>query len=324
MRINYRLIIFTIVALISSNIALGYDLSEYPSPFIKNNKFNGIIVVGDKAPAEDIITISDIILSLQYPALGANPESIMGLDTLMENQTRTYTIKGVDYEVTLNFIDSNSAQFIINGMTTNVLSTGESDTLLDLITIGLLDTFVEDNTNYATFFFANKKIKVEKIEVETGGAKLASEVDDIKSVNSILIGHACENPLILEARGVSEDCKTGYKQGIGSIEAYEFPNGKVSVVITGHSTNDTFNAAQILRFHGYYKPFLRGSKIDVIAKNGKLVTDSYVESKKNFKATPSKRGDFDEADFKLGISAFVILILVFVFLSLGKRFKRKH
>jgi len=42
-----------------------YDLSDYPSFLIKNNVFDGILVIGDKAPAEDVISILDIAESLK-------------------------------------------------------------------------------------------------------------------------------------------------------------------------------------------------------------------------------------------------------------------
>lgn len=41
------------------------DLSNYPNFFIENNIFRGVIVVGDKAPAEHVIAASDIAVSLQ-------------------------------------------------------------------------------------------------------------------------------------------------------------------------------------------------------------------------------------------------------------------
>lgn len=44
------------------------DLSNYPSMFIENGRFRGLLVVGDKAPAEHVVAISDIISSLQFAA----------------------------------------------------------------------------------------------------------------------------------------------------------------------------------------------------------------------------------------------------------------
>ncbi|MFO8016123.1 MAG: S-layer protein [Candidatus Woesearchaeota archaeon] len=46
--------------------ATAADLSNYPSPFVKDGQFNGLIVVGDQAAAEDVVGAVDIGASLQY------------------------------------------------------------------------------------------------------------------------------------------------------------------------------------------------------------------------------------------------------------------
>ncbi len=43
----------------------SFDLSQYPYMFFENGKFNGIIVVGDSAPAEHVIAASQLAQSLQ-------------------------------------------------------------------------------------------------------------------------------------------------------------------------------------------------------------------------------------------------------------------
>jgi len=42
------------------------DLGQYPSPFVKDGKFNGILVVGANAATEDVIGSIDIATSMQY------------------------------------------------------------------------------------------------------------------------------------------------------------------------------------------------------------------------------------------------------------------
>lgn len=42
------------------------DLSNYPYIFIKDGRFRGVIVVGDKASAEEVISASDIVSSLEF------------------------------------------------------------------------------------------------------------------------------------------------------------------------------------------------------------------------------------------------------------------
>src|SRR3989339_1571238 len=56
------------IGLLGATVVAAADLSEYPVPFIKDGKFSGMLVVGDKAAAEDVIGVSDIAMSLQYAA----------------------------------------------------------------------------------------------------------------------------------------------------------------------------------------------------------------------------------------------------------------
>lgn len=50
--------------------AMAADLSDYPSPlFIKDGVFDGLLVVGDNAAAEDIIGVTNIAMSLQSAAV---------------------------------------------------------------------------------------------------------------------------------------------------------------------------------------------------------------------------------------------------------------
>ena len=48
--------------------AMAADLTQYPSQYIKDGKFTGVLVVGDKAAAEDVIGVTDIQSSLQFAA----------------------------------------------------------------------------------------------------------------------------------------------------------------------------------------------------------------------------------------------------------------
>jgi hypothetical protein len=48
--------------------AMAADLAQYPSQYISDGKFTGVLVVGDTAAAEDVIGVSDIAVSLQFAA----------------------------------------------------------------------------------------------------------------------------------------------------------------------------------------------------------------------------------------------------------------
>lgn len=55
-------------ATLGASVFAAGDLAKYPEPFVKDGKFTGLLVVGDKAAAEDVIGVSDIAVSLQFAA----------------------------------------------------------------------------------------------------------------------------------------------------------------------------------------------------------------------------------------------------------------
>ena len=302
----------------SLNFVNAYDLSEYPSPFIKDGKFDGIIVVGDKAPANDVVAASEIMASLAYMVLGSAPKAILLQDMLLEKQTKTYTIKGLDYEVTLNSAADNGAQFIVNGQATNILSQDQSFKFADGTLIVLIDTFLEGNEYSAIFFLGEEQVIVQKTEVTVEDAKLASEVEDIQSINSILIGHACDNFLILEITG-KENCKEGYERNAGSIETHKFSNGKVSIILSGFSPKDTLNAARILVNHGLYKDELKYDKVKVIVDNKLLKVVPFTSESK---AESNKEGSYNASNLSLFIFVFLIVMLIILtFIKKSTKFK---
>lgn len=71
------------------------DLSQYPSPlFIKEGKFDGIIVVGDVAAAEDVVGAIDIATSLQYASKTTVSTGGTGVTTTVEGDAFQITKSG--------------------------------------------------------------------------------------------------------------------------------------------------------------------------------------------------------------------------------------
>lgn len=104
-----------------------------------------------------------------------------GKDTLLEKQTKTYTIGGKDYEVTLNFVDADEAQFIINGQSTRKLKDGDTDKLADGTTVGVTDVLYQDyasGIHSATFFLGANKLEMKDTAVRDVASTNALKVDD--------------------------------------------------------------------------------------------------------------------------------------------------
>ena len=84
-------------------------------------------------------------------------------DVLQEGETKTYTIDGIDYEVTAVFIanpntGTQSAKFSVNGELTQELQAGETDTLSDGLQIGIQEVLTNDRGGLVEFFLGANKI----------------------------------------------------------------------------------------------------------------------------------------------------------------------
>ncbi len=104
-----------------------------------------------------------------------------GKDTLVEKQTKTYTIGGKDYEVTLNFVDADEAQFVINGQTSRKLKDGDTDKLADGTTIGVTDVLYQDyagGIHSATFFIGANKLELKDTDITDVLHSNSLKVDD--------------------------------------------------------------------------------------------------------------------------------------------------
>ncbi len=102
-------------------------------------------------------------------------------DTLLEKQTKTYTIGGKDYEVTLNFVDSDDAQFTVNGQTTRKMKEDDTDKLADGTTVGVTDVLYQDyagGIHSATFFIGAEKIELKDTNIKDIESSNALKVDD--------------------------------------------------------------------------------------------------------------------------------------------------
>ena len=106
-------------------------------------------------------------------------------DTLNEGSTKTYTIDGKDYEVTLIFVDKDSAKFTVNGEATRDLLDGETDKLSDGTVLGVSEILYQDyagGVHNSEFFLGAQKMELKDTNVsDTSGQAVSStalKVDD--------------------------------------------------------------------------------------------------------------------------------------------------
>ena len=87
--------------------------------------------------------------------LSEYPNSI--IDILLAGTRKTYSLKSVDFEVTLSYQDDNKAQFIINGWTSKFLKEGERDTLPDGSVIMINHILGSGKSGNSVQFYLGKK-----------------------------------------------------------------------------------------------------------------------------------------------------------------------
>ncbi|MBI2655952.1 hypothetical protein HYX06_06035 [Candidatus Woesearchaeota archaeon] len=111
-------------------------------------------------------------------------------DTLLEQQTKTYTIGGKTYETTLNFVDADEAQFVINGQTSRKMKDGDTDKLSDGTTVGVTDVLYQDyagGIHSATFFIGANKLEMKDTDITDVQSSNALKVDDNSIADAFVI-----------------------------------------------------------------------------------------------------------------------------------------
>src|SRR3989338_7206702 len=101
-------------------------------------------------------------------------------DTLLEGESKTYTVDSKEYDASLVFTDSNKrAKFTINGETTPLMDEGDTETLSDGTVIGLSEVLYQDyagGIHQAEFFLGADKLELEDDVIHTN----SSDTDDLK------------------------------------------------------------------------------------------------------------------------------------------------
>jgi hypothetical protein len=176
--------------------AVAADLTNYPAPFIKikDGKFNGILVVGDRAAAEDVIGASDIAASLQFAAtkpVAAETETVLEGDAwkvgthtktleISEN-LRAGTNKEAIASVTGSFIDDAELPILLAaGKTRNSKGSAAYDQRLyfkDEAT-GYVQLLEDDSDVTADFLYFQNGKQIARYELEFTSA-LETDVDDV-------------------------------------------------------------------------------------------------------------------------------------------------
>ncbi len=99
-------------------------------------------------------------------------------DVLNEGETKTYTIGGKDYKVTLDYVGSTSTRLTINGEITDLLKEGYTQTLKDGTQIYVSDIFVQEfagGVRTTEFYLGADKVRLRDTNVQAAGGEQALE-----------------------------------------------------------------------------------------------------------------------------------------------------
>ncbi len=142
-------------------------------------------------------------------------------DTLLEGETKSYTVKSKTYEVTMTFIDSDEAKFTVNGEATNKLKVGETYVLADKSEVGVSEILYQDyagGIHSATFFVGAQKMELRDDQVTdaTGayGVKIGSESIDGTTV--IIVGTDNNTTFSVSTIDVNMTGQDDYFVGVGT------------------------------------------------------------------------------------------------------------
>ncbi len=158
-------------------------------------------------------------------------------DTLLEGESKSYTAAGKEYEVTLSFVDSDQAKFIVNGETSSLIRDGDTYVLSDKTEIGVSEILYQDyagGVHSSTFFLGAQKLELRDDEIngsvsshdltlgseaQDGAAVVITGTDDNTtfSVTTIEVNITAEDDFFVPADGKLSDTMTAAGEEAGAL-----------------------------------------------------------------------------------------------------------
>ena len=172
--------------------AMAANLADYPNQFIKDGKFTGVLVVGDKAAAEDVIGVSDIAVSLQFAATkpvtvtDVGGVAVEGDAWKVGTSTKILELSETSVETMRNittFIDDSELDALASGTVTSSKGDAPYNQFLYLLGPGSASTsgyvlYVEDDQDVtADFLYFKSGDEIGRYLLEFTTA-LESDIDD--------------------------------------------------------------------------------------------------------------------------------------------------
>ncbi|MEK6853569.1 MAG: hypothetical protein AABX64_02700 [Nanoarchaeota archaeon] len=139
------------------------------------------------------------IVQARTNAISATPQITLTLmsgsasDQILEGETKTFTLDGKEYEVSLIFTNTaDQAKFTVNGETTPVMDEGDTETLSDGVVLGLSEVLYQDyagGIHQAEFYLGADKLELQDDNFNQTMATATSS-DDLKVNDETIDGAA--------------------------------------------------------------------------------------------------------------------------------------
>ena len=110
-------------------------------------------------------------------------------DTLIEGQSKTYTVGGKNYKVTLTLVDSDEAQFTVNGVTTKKLKIGKGETKFgeSIVVKNILYQDYAGGIHSTSFYIGANKLELQDNNIQDGIPSHYTTIDDKPDLKSKII-----------------------------------------------------------------------------------------------------------------------------------------
>lgn len=181
-----KIILIFLVFLLNLTIVYAADLSDYPDFFVKDNKFDGIFIVGDSAPADDIIAVSDIIGSFSQMKISTGYIKISSEVPYIYKQNVVVVGNACTNKAASILLDNPSSCF--PGLESNqgIIRMSNKEGYYQLLVGGALPlgtrNAAEVLKNYKEFNLKGKKILVEKYSDGQFNIKYSLDLSDFPGI----------------------------------------------------------------------------------------------------------------------------------------------
>ncbi|MBI2650570.1 lamin tail domain-containing protein [Candidatus Woesearchaeota archaeon] len=184
-------------------------------------------------------------------------------DTLLEKQTKTYTLSGKNYEVTLDFVDSDEAQFIVDNKATKKLKVGESDKLSNGTIIGITGILYQDyagGIHSATFFIGKTPV------VEYG-----------PSVRLLNLNDGDDSLFLYNASGILVDSILKYTNPGENVSVGRYPDGNSRIFNLSTLTPGAKNDKESPNLNKWLNPSANNTKASAVVNVTLNITDDTTQ-----------------------------------------------